>query len=263
VKIAAFQMEGHRGDIEANLTTIGDAAREAAAQGAALLVAPELALTGYGAGEAISRLAAPADGREAAVIRSLAAENRLHLVVGFAERVGEAIYNAALLATRDGQLFVYRKCHLYGDYERDLFVPGCELPQPIELDGISTGVLICYDVEFPEAVRRLAVSGAELVLVPTALPAGKDSTFIAEKLVPVRAFENQVAIVYANHAGDDGKFCYAGLSCIAMPDGSDATRAPANGSTLLVAEYEKERFSASRRANPYLADRRADLYSRR
>jgi predicted amidohydrolase len=255
-------MVARPGDVEANLAMIGDAVREAAAQGGALLVAPELALTGYGAGEAISRLATPADGPEAAVIRSLAAENHLHLVVGFAERAGEVIYNSALLATSDGQYFVYRKCHLYGDYERDLFVPGCELPQPIELDGISTGILICYDVEFPEAVRRLAVSRAELILVPTALPAGENSTFIAQKVVPVRAFESQIAIVYANHAGDDGKFRYAGLSCIAMPDGSDAARAPANGSTLTFAEYEPERFSASRRANPYLTDRRAKLYSR-
>jgi predicted amidohydrolase len=115
-------------------------------------------------------------------------------------------------------------------------------------------------VEFPEAVRHLALAGAELVLVPTALPDTPDAAFIAEKVVPVRAFENGIAIAYANHAGGDGRFGYAGLSCIAFPNGSDGARAPANGSTVIIADYNPADFAPTRLTNPYVADRRVDLF---
>ena len=109
-------------------------------------------------------------------------------------------------------------------------------------------------------MRHLALAGAELVLVPTAQPDTPDAAFIAEKIVPVRAFENGIAIVYADHAGGDGRFAYAGRSCIALPDGTDGARAPASGSAVIVADYEPARFAATRAANPYLAERRTDLF---
>jgi 5-aminopentanamidase len=109
-------------------------------------------------------------------------------------------------------------------------------------------------------VRGLALGGAELVLVPTALPESEHAAFIAERVVPVRAFENQVCVVYANHAGSDGRFVYAGRSCIAMPDGSDAARAGRHEAELILADYDPARFADSREANPYLADRRAELF---
>ena len=64
-------------------------------------------------------------------------------------------------------------------------------------------MLICYDVEFPENVRRLAQAGAQAVLVPTALPASDHADFIARKMIPVRAFENQLFVAYVNHCGAD------------------------------------------------------------
>ena len=89
--------------------------------------------------------------------------------------------------------------------------------------------MICYDVEFPEMIRHLALSGADLVLVPTALPASEHAAFIARSIIPVRAFENQVFVAYANHAGRDDAFAYAGLSGIAAPDGSDELRSATRG----------------------------------
>ena len=104
------------------------------------------------------------------------------------------------------------------------------------------------------------MAGADLVLVPTAQPDTPDAPFIAERIVPVRAFENGIAIVYADHAGADERFAYAGRSCIVMPDGVDAARAGPTGSALIFADYEPARYDATRAANPYLADRRGDLY---
>lgn len=260
MRLAALQMVARPGDVAANLALIEDAAAEAARRGARLLVAPELALPGYGAGDAIPGLAEPSDGPQATALSRIAREHDVAVVAGFAERAEGAVYNAALLARPDGSRAVYRKCHLYGDYERSCFTPGDRMPGVLELDGLRLGILICYDAEFPETVRRLALAGAELIVVPTALPESAHASFIAEKVMPVRAFENQVALVYANHAGSDGRFAYAGRSCIVMPDGRDAARASTSRAELLISDYDPSAYRASRHENPYLADRRSDLF---
>jgi predicted amidohydrolase len=260
MRIAALQMRAVPGDVAANLGMVAEAAAEAARGGAEILVAPELATTGYGAGDAILDLAEPVGGPQIMTLADAAAAHGIAIVCGFAERAGGTVYNSAALITPDGRRTVYRKCHLYGGYERKLFTPGSNAPGLVELGRLRLGLLICYDVEFPESVRRLAVRGADLIVVPTALPESEHAAFIAERVVPVRAFENQVALVYANHAGADALFTYAGRSCIALPDGTDAARASAGASELIVADYEPARFVACREANPYLADRRADLF---
>src|SRR5690606_14610277 len=101
---------------------------------------------------------------------------------------------------------------------------------------------------------RLAKAGAELVVVPTALPQGPHAAFIATSVVPVRAFENQVFVVYANHAGSDANFAYAGLSCAAAPDGRRLAAAADDRPALLFAKLDRDAYEDSRRANTYLAD---------
>jgi predicted amidohydrolase len=260
MRVAAFQMVARKGEVAANLAMIAAAAVEAKAKGASLIVAPELATTAYGSGDLIRSLAEPADGPQVAALGAMAATHDIAIVAGFAERAGDRIYNSAALVQPSGRRTIYRKCHLYGDYERRLFTPGDQPPVVLDVGGLKVGILICYDVEFPEAVRHLALAGSELILVPTAQPDTPDAPFIAEKIVPVRAFENGIAIVYADHAGGDERFTYAGRSGITFPDGSDAARAPASGPALLVADYAPENFAHCRAANPYLRDRRLDLF---
>ena len=124
----------------------------------------------------------------------------------------------------------------------------------VTIGGLKLGMLICYDVEFPENVRRLAQDGADLVVVPTALPKGWSGDFIAERMIQVRAFENQVFVAYVNHCGADGRFTYAGLSRIAAPDGRLLADAPADGEALLIAEINVDDFASSRAENTYLTD---------
>ena len=259
MRLAAFQMVARPTDVAANLAMIDAALGEAKGKGAELLVAPELATTGYGAKDAIRELAESAKGAHASALAAMASRHGVALVAGFPERVGDVIYNSAIFATPDGERAVYRKCQLWGRYENALFQPGDAPPRIIAFGGLRFGVLICFDVEFPELVRHLAVAGADVVLVPTAQPDSPDAPFIAGKVVPVRAFENGIAIVYADHAEGDGRFTYAGRSCIALPDGSDAARAPATGSAVIVADYEPEKFASVREVNPYLRVRRTDI----
>lgn len=255
-RLALLQMEALAGDIEANLRAIRAAALEAAGAGAACLLAPELALTGYGAGEAIRATAEPGDGEHVKRLQAIASETGIAIVAGFAEAADGIVYNSAVAVTPDGGRHVYRKMHLYGDYEKSLFCPGDTAPPVFRIGNLKAGLVICYDVEFPEMVRHLALAGAELVLVPTALPVCDHAVFIARSIVPVRAFENQVFVAYANHTGRDGKFTYAGLSGIAAPDGSDLARASETGAGVLIAEIDPAAFAVIRASNPYLTDRR-------
>lgn len=256
MKIAALQMRAVAGDPAANLARIERAAGEAAAAGATLLIAPELAVTGYGAGEAIGKLAEPADGPLVDRLAAIAERAGLSIACGIAERDGADVYNSAVLVDPVGHRLVYRKSHLYGPYERGLFRPGPPAAVTAELGGLKAGLLICYDVEFPENVRRLAQAGVDLVIVPTALPASGHGAFIAEKMIPVRAFENQVFVAYVNHCGADERFAYAGLSTIVAPDGTMLAEAGVEDEALLLADIDPTAFAASRAANTYLEDLR-------
>lgn len=254
MKIAALQMQSVLADVSANLARIEHAAKEAASQGAALLIAPELAVTGYGAGEAMASLASPAGGEVEQRLGKIARTHSIAIVAGFAERDGNIVYNSALFVDDTGNSHIYRKSHLYGDYERGLFTAEKPTADVIDYRGITFGMLICYDVEFPENVRRLALAGAELVVVPTALPKGTSGSFIAQTLIRTRAFENQVHVAYVNHAGGDGAFDYAGLSCIASPDGRYLAQASEQSEALLYAEIEPDAYAQSREENTYLRD---------
>lgn len=254
MKIAALQMQAVAGDQAANIARIASAAKEAANQGAKLLIAPELAVTGYGAGETFPELASPADGNVAEQLAAIARENGLAIIAGFAEKHGDATYNSALFTDGLGTNAVYRKSHLYGDYERKWFSPETPSTVLVKLCGLNLAMLICYDVEFPENVRRLAQAGVDLIVVPTALPTGYSAAFVAEKMIQVRAFENQVFIAYVDHCGADDNFSYGGMSRIVAPDGSLLDEAPAEGEKLLFADIEPLDFATSRAENNYLAD---------
>ncbi|EFK98644.1 hydrolase [Streptomyces sp. SPB78] len=275
MRLALAQSSGTPGDVHANLDALDALAARAASSGAHLLVTPELFLSGYApehrspaeTGVAGSRsepdappLAALAleEAEAAAELGALARRHGLAVLAGYPERAGSATYNSALLAGPDGApLAAYRKTHLYGPYERAVFTAGDRAVVQAELHGVRLGVLICYDVEFPENVRAHADAGTEVLLVPTALLAPYD--FVARSLVPVRAFESQLHIAYVNRTGPEGGFDFVGLSCLAAPDGTAPARAGA-GPELLLAEADPALLATSRAANPYLADRRTDLY---
>ncbi|MEJ5357095.1 MAG: carbon-nitrogen hydrolase family protein [Desulfobacterales bacterium] len=260
MKIAVYQAAGVAGDKEKALTTLARQARKAASRGARVLVFPELFLTGYATGGAVAALAEPAGGPSAARAAAIARREGIAILYGFPERAGGRCYDAALLVDAGGRLrSCHRKLHLYGAEEKRLFTPG-DTWTLFELEGWRIGVLICFDVEFPEAVRELALAGAELVLVPAALP--RHAAIVARSLVPVRALENQIFLAYADLCGEEGAVAFCGRSAILGPEGDVLARAGGRGPVLLTADLDRRRLAASRRAFSYLAERRAELYSR-
>ncbi|WP_326764511.1 carbon-nitrogen hydrolase family protein [Streptomyces sp. NBC_01591] len=258
LRTALLQNSGRPGHVAENIEVLHGAARRAADAGARLLVCPELFLTGYAIGADVPRLAEPADGPSALAVGEIAARHGLAVLYGYPERAGERVFNAAQLIGPDGTpLANYRKTHLFGSFEHEWFTPGEQTVVQAELDGVRIGIMICYDVEFPENVRAHALAGTDLLLVPTAQM--HPFQFVAESLVPVRAFENQMYVAYVNRTGPEGEFEFVGLSCLAGPDGAVRSRA-GRGKELVVGEVDPSLLSASRAANPYLHDRRPGLY---
>lgn len=260
MKIAVCQEISPAGDVAGALDRIRHQALATAAglQGAGLVIFPEMFLTGYNIGDAVFSLAEPPDGPSAAAVETIARDSGVSVLYGYPERSGNLIFNSArLVHPSRGAIANYRKTHLYGTEEKRLFAPGGDLVM-VELDGLKVGVLICYDVEFPEAVRALALAGAELVAVPTALM--EPSDIVARMLVPARAFENQVYVAYAGLCGRERNLGYCGLSCIVGPDGRDLARAGSDPS-VLFADIDPAAIPKGRLANPYLSDRRSEIYA--
>ncbi|MGW1766249.1 carbon-nitrogen hydrolase family protein [Streptomyces sp. NPDC002073] len=259
LRTALLQSSGRLGDVAENLKVLEQAAERAAGAGAGLLVSPEMFLTGYAIGEDVPRLAEANDGMSARAIGEIARRHGIAVLYGYPERDGEDVYNSAQLIGADGvQLANYRKTHLFGCFEQDSFVAG-EVPVvQAELGGLTVGIMICYDVEFPENVRAHALAGTDLLVVPTAQM--HPFQFVAEQLVPVRAFESQMYIAYVNRTGPEGEFEFVGLSCLASPDGVTRTRA-GRGEEMVFGEVDPQLLAASRENNPYLRDRRPGLYA--
>ncbi|MFG3015961.1 carbon-nitrogen hydrolase family protein [Streptomyces cinerochromogenes] len=258
MRTALLQSSGRPGSVVENLKVLDEAAGRAAAAGAGLLAAPEMFLTGYAIGDDIARLAEPADGDSADAVAEIATRHGLAVLYGYPERDGETVFNSAQLISAEGsRLANYRKTHLFGCFERDHFTPGTQQIVQAELNGLTVGLLICYDVEFPENVRAHALAGTDLLVVPTAQM--HPFQFVAESMIPVRAFENQMYVAYVNRVGQEGEFEFVGLSVLAGPDGVARTRA-GRTEQLVLADADPAFLAASRENNPYLKDRRPGLY---
>lgn len=260
MRVALYQCPPLPLDVSGNLQRLSTQAKAAADQGAALLVCPEMFLSGYNIGaEAARDLAQASDGPAAQAIAEIARAFGIAILYGYPELSADRqVYNAVQLIDAQGQrLCNYRKTHLYGELDKSMFSAGDEYFPVVDFHGWKLGFLICYDVEFPENTRRLALAGADLILVPTANMAPYD--FVAEVTVRARAFENQCYLVYANYCGSEEPIHYCGLSSICAPDGKQIGLA-GQEEALVIADLDRALMSESQAINTYFKDRRPGFY---
>jgi len=213
-------------DVEGNIET----AEKTLAHGTDLAVFPELFLGGYTTRD-VYELALDLEGPEVRRMARLALESDTALIFGLHQRVSDGVANSAVCLDRRGNLAgAYRKTHLFGA-ERSAFVAGNEL-LIVDLDGIETGVMICFDVEFPEVARALATAGADLLVTISANmdPFGRDH----EVFATARALENGLAHVYVNQIGKGETFTFAGGTTAISADGERLAAGGASEQALAV-----------------------------
>lgn len=246
------------------LRALDAALAQAAALGAHWLVTPEMALTGYAIGADRARaLAQAADGPLAEAVARLTQRHGVGVVYGFAEHNGDArpFNSVQAIDARGERLGLYRKTHLYGAIDAAQFSPGDAPPPVIDLDGWRIGLLICYDIEFPEPARDLALRGADALLVPTANMV--EFPEVAQRLVPARACENRLYVAYVNACGIQlsagNRLSYGGLSTLCGPMGEVLWQA--GGTPALHIHTLRRGDLLAARQSSQLPQRRAALYA--
>ena len=214
-----------------------------------LVVCPELFLSGYAVGEELRRFAETKEGPFSNKVGCLAKQQGTAIIYGYPEQQNGSLFNSAICIDSNGHTVSnHRKMLLPPGFESEYFSNGDQL-STFNLGPFKCAMLVCYDVEYPEAVRAAAEAGAQIIIVPTAL--GDQWGVVAHKLIPTRAFENGVWVMYANHAGVENDTRYLGNSCIVAPDGSDAIRAGIT-QQLIIAEITIDAVTQAQSRLPYL-----------
>lgn len=212
IKIAGIQMEPIILDKGRNLARCLELINIAAKEGARLVVFPEATLSGYIFGnlEEALPVVETIPGPSTEIIRDYCRELNIHVIVGLLEEDRGRHYNTAALVGPSGLIGKYRKFHLpYVGIDR--FLNHGDLPwQVSDTDVGKIGLGICYDLDFPEHARALALMGAEVIVVVTNWPQGVE--FAPEHLIHARAIENSVYCLAVNRVGEERGVKFFGRS---------------------------------------------------
>jgi len=212
MRLLLAQLAPVPGDLGRNLERLGAAVRAGAAD---VAVFPELFLSGYRVGDRMHQLALREDDRTVSVLRSVAQASGTTVIVGAPvasrERSGE-VHNAALAVTPTGELLLQVKRYLptFGPFEEGIPFTPSDRSDPVPIAGATVGLEVCYDVFFPEVSRQLALGGAELIVAISAAPVTSRRLF--DRLLPARAIENAVPVVYVNRVGVEDGIVFGGGS---------------------------------------------------
>ncbi|MEW5323587.1 carbon-nitrogen hydrolase family protein [Geobacillus thermoleovorans] len=260
--IALAQMAPANGDIGANLAKMEAIINECKRKfpNVHLLLFPELCTTGYVLSETLKEAAQTWDGPTFQHMSQLAQKFQLYIAYGYAEKDrAENIYNSLMLIHPSGQCIGnYRKIHLT-PFEKNWFSSGAE-PVLVDTELGRIGLMICWDLAFPELARYLAVHGAELLLVPCAWESPFHAPF--QKFAMARAIDNTVYVAACNQIGRSSSFHFFGLSSIYGPDGSEIAAANMDGREELVHAMidQNERQRLKKNFYTIMDERRTDVY---
>jgi predicted amidohydrolase len=256
IRTAIIQFDIRRGDVEWNLRTAKRRIAALAKQGVTLVLLPEMWSTGF-ANERLKELSetTPAVLED---LSRLAREQHLTIIGSLPEKRRGKIYNTAYVVDRDGSIAgMYRKVHLFSLTGEDrCFEPGRKaVVSKTSLGPI--GLMICYDLRFPELCRSLALDGATIVVVMAQWPAERVVHW--DVILRARAIENQLFVLGANRCGRDGDLVYAGHSRIISPNGEIMARSGKRTATL-SATIDLRVVERTRKHIPCLKERVPQAY---
>ena len=246
------------GDPEANFEQIRNWSLEAARLGSALVLFPELCLSGYDLDHCAQHASTLGEGAFAQ-LSALARECKIALGGSVLELWNGKFYNAFPLYNCEGKCrAIYRKTHLFKPMIEHRFLTAGDAFTLAPMPWGLTGMAICFDLRFPEMIRRYALQGAQLALLPAEWPVQRIDHW--QTLLRGRAIENQMFVAGCNCVGKTGDETFGGHSMIVDPWGRTVVEGK-DDAALLTAEIDLDLVANVRRDFPVLEDRRSDLYS--
>jgi len=263
VNVALSQISPKIGDKKHNLNKIREQVKRAKENGANLIIFSELALTGYTLRDLVYELAEPIPGPSTNLLTEVAKKEKIHIVFGMVEQSEKAsavLYNTAVLLSPEGFVGKYQKMYLPTHSvfeEKRYFRLGYKSPL-FETDIGKLGLIICYDVFFPETVRLLRLKGAQLIICISASPAVRRKFF--EILTVARAIENTVFLAYVNLVGIEDGLQFWGGSRLIAPNGSIISQAKYDDEDLAIGKISYADLKRTETFVPTLRDLRPELF---
>ena len=268
MRIALIQ-QAVTADLALNLDRGLSALEQAAAQGAELVVYPELAFTPFypqhRAGPDVLALAEPVPGPTSDRFSEAARHLGVVVVLNLYERCGAKAYDTSPIIDTDGRILGKTRMMHITDYEsfheQGYYTPGDSGAPVYETAVGRLGVAICYDRHYPEYLRALALQGAELVVVPQAGAVGEWPAGLFEAELQVASFQNGYFMALANRVGQEEVLTFAGESFVSCPAGRVVAQAPGGQDAILMADIDLSRCRTSHARELFLKHRREEAYA--
>lgn len=258
MKVALAQLSPRLHDKAANLGAIENTVAKA---GADLVMFGELFLTGYMARDAFPLLAETVPGPATDRLSKVASEYGTHVLIGLPERdpKGRHLFNTSVLVAPDGEMWRYRKMHPanFGPFEEGLYFGRGSDPVLADTKLGKLGLLICYDAFFPELAKVYALQGADMIAAISAAPATSKPYF--DKILPARAIENTIFVLYVNLVGTELNIVFQGGTQAIGPRGEDLGRGKDFEEDVVIADVDLRHLRVAREFRPTIRDTRQDL----
>jgi len=246
-------------DKEANLRTMKRIVKGTKGR---IVVFPELNLTGYMPRDDLFRQAETMSGASVKTVSKLAKDAKKDIVFGAPirdDKVHGLVYNSSILASGDGRVFRYDKMYLptFGPFEEKVFFAQGNSAVVAQGMYARIGLMVCYDMFFPELAKLEALMGAQVLVNISAAPTTSRPNF--EKVMPARAVENGVFLAYANMVGVHGSLVFGGGSVLYNPRGDVLARAKDLEEDIVVQSVDLKEIEIARRFRPLVRDTRPEV----
>lgn len=249
LNVAAIQMKSKMGDVHHNQQKAVQLIRDAAAEGARLICLPELWITGYHLSpEEFQQLAEPANGVTLRLFQALAKELEVVLIISFPERDEEDLFISCAVIDTDGQICgIYRKTMLWS-HEQSIFNRGAYDYTVFPTAVGRIGILICYDIEFPEPARLLTLQNLDMIIVPAVWSFNGEPRWDIQ--LPARALDNSCFVMGVNTVGNGA----CGKSKVIDPLGKVLEEASTTEEEIVYTTIHYEELNRAREEIPYLKE---------
>jgi predicted amidohydrolase len=261
MKLALVTMRPKIADLTSNLEKIENYIKKTKAD---MYIFGEMSLTGYPLKDEIRDYAQLKDGDVIKKIKKLAKDNNIYIITGLPikdEKIHGLIYNSAILVHPNGKVDIYNKWFLptFGPFEEKIFYDEGEEITLSETKFGKIGLIVCYDIFFPEICRAYTLLGCDIIICISATPSITRKYF--ETLIPARAIENTVFMVYVNIVGTQENLVFWGGSQVYGPLANEIIKAPYFKESIVTCDINLKDIEKARANRPVIRDIRPEIYN--